>query len=143
MYHTYNCLCEDYLKKLADKGDKKALLEINKRKNTPIKMIKKSKKKNERKKVIAYFLFALFFILFGFFAGILYVTFAPYKTPATVTEIEGDLITVTTDHGNMYQFYGNGFCNGDKVVISIDNKRDNDYTNDEIVDVVIKRRQKR
>ena len=138
MYHTYNYLCEDYLKKLADKGDKKALLEINKRKNTPIKTIKKSKKKNERKKVIAYFLFALFFILFGFFAGILYVTFAPYKTPATVTEIEGDLITVTTDHGNVYQFYGTGFHKRDKVIISIDNKGDNDFNNDEVVDAKIK-----
>ena len=66
MYHTYDCLCEDYLKKLADKGDKKALLELEKRKNTPVKIAKKSKKKDERKKVIAYFLFILFFILFGF-----------------------------------------------------------------------------
>lgn len=136
MYHTYDCLCEDYLKKLASKGDKKALLELKKRKNNPpVKTVKKSKKKNEGKKVITYFLFILFFVVFGFFAGILYVTFAPYKTPATVTEIEGDLITVTTEHGNMYQFYGNGFCNGDKVIISIDNKRDNDFNNDEIVNV--------
>lgn len=90
---------------------------------------------NERKKVIAYFLFILFFTLFGFFAGILYVTFAPYKTPATVTEIEGDLITVTTDHGNVYQFYGTGFHKRDKVIISIDNKGDNDFNNDEIVNV--------
>lgn len=138
MYHTYDCLCKKFLKKLADKGDKKALLELEKRKNTPVKIAKKSKKKDERKKVIAYFLFILFFTLFGFFAGILYVTFAPYKTPATVTEIEGDLITVTTDHGNMYQFYGNGFCNGDKVIISIDNKRDNDFNNDEVTNVIKK-----
>lgn len=137
MYHTYNCLCEDYLKKLADKRDKKALLELKKRKNCVSKSPKqnKSKKKNEEKKVIAYFLSILFFVVFGFFAGILYVTFAPYKTPATVTEIEGDLITVTTEHGNMYQFYGTGFHNRDKVIISIDNKRDNDFNNDEVVDV--------
>ena len=90
---------------------------------------------NKRKKVIAYFLFILFFTLFGFFAGILYMTFAPYKIPATVTEIEGDLITVTTEHGNMYQFYGTGFHKRDKIIISIDNKRDNDFNNDEVVDV--------
>lgn len=135
MYHTYDCLCKEYLEKLTSKGDKKALLELEKRKNTPAKMVKKSKKKNERKKVIAYFLFAIFFILFGFFAGILYVTFAPHETPATVTEIEGDLITVITEHGNMYQFYETGFCNGDKVVVSIDNKGDNNFNNDEIVNV--------
>lgn len=93
---------------------------------------------NEEKKVITYFLFILFFVVFGFFAGILYATFMPYKVSATVTEIEGDLITVTTDHGNAYQFYGNGFCNGDKVVVSIDNKGDNNFNNDEIVDVKIK-----
>lgn len=95
---------------------------------------------NERKKVIAYFLFILFFTLFGFFTGILYVTFAPYKTPATVTEIEEDLITVTTEHGNMYQFYGTGFHKGDIVIITFDTKGDNDYTNDEIVDAVIERK---
>ena len=93
---------------------------------------------NERKKVIAYFLFILFFTLFGFFAGILYVTFAPYKTPATVTEIEEDLITVTTEHGNMYQFYGTGFYNGEKVIVSIDNKGDNDFNNDEVTNVIKK-----
>ena len=137
MYHTYNCLCEDYLKKLADKGDKKALLELEKRSRiNPL--VKKSKKKDERKKVIAYFLFILFFTLFGFFAGILYVTFAPYKTPATVTEIEGDLITVTTEHGNAYQFYGTGFHKGDIVIITFDTKGDNDCTNDEIVDAKLK-----
>ena len=78
---------------------------------------------NERKKVIVCFLFILFFILFGFFAGILYVTFAPYKTPATVTEIEGDLITV---------------YNGEKVIVFIDNKGDNDFNNDEITNVIKK-----
>ena len=94
---------------------------------------------NERKKVIVCFLFILFFILFGFFAGILYVTFAPYKTPATVTEIEGDLITVTTEHGNMYQFYGTGFYNGEKVIVFIDNKGDNDFNNDEVTNVIKRR----
>ena len=138
MYHTYNCLCEDYLKKLADKGDKKALLELEKRSRiNPL--VKKSKKKDERKKVIAYFLFILFFTLFGFFAGILYVTFTPYKTPATVTEIEGDLITVTTEHGNAYQFYGTGFYNGEKVIVFIDNKGDNDFNNDEVTNVIKRR----
>ncbi len=67
-----------------------------------------------------------------------YLPYMPYKTDATVTEIEGDLITVTTEHGNMYQFYGTGFCNGDKVIVSIDTKGDNDCTNDEIIDVEIK-----
>ena len=140
MYHTYNCLCEDYLKKLADKGDKKALLELKKRRKCASKSPKqkKSKKKDERKKVIAYFLFILFFTLFGFFAGILYVTFAPYKIPATVTKIEGDLITVTTEHGNAYQFYGTGFYNGEKVIVSIDNKGDNDFNNDEVTNVIKK-----
>lgn len=93
---------------------------------------------NERKKVITYFLFILFFTLFGFFAGILYVTFAPYKTPATVTEVEGDLITVTTEHGNAYQFYGTGFYNGEKVIVSIDDKGDKDFSNDEITNVIKK-----
>lgn len=93
---------------------------------------------NERKKVTAYFLFALFFILFGFFTGILYMTFAPHKTPATVTEIEGDLITVTTEHRNMYQFYGTGFSNGEKVIVSIDNKGDKNFNNDEVTNVIKK-----
>lgn len=137
MCHGYDCLCENYLKKLANKGNKKALLELKKKKNCASKSPKqnKKKKKNEEKKIITYFLLILFFIVFGFFAGILYVTFAPHKTPATVTEIEGDLITVTTEHGNMYQFYGTGFCNRDKVIISIDNKGDNNFNNDEIVNV--------
>lgn len=136
MYHTYNYLCEDYLKKLASKGDKKASFELKKRKScTKSPKQNKNKKKNEEKRVIIYFLFILFFVVFGFFAGILYVTFAPYKTSATVTEVEGDLITITTEHGNAYQFYGNGFCNGDKVIVSIDNKRDNDFNNDEVVNV--------
>ena len=138
MYHTYDCLCKEFLEKLASKGDKKALLELEKRKNTPAKIVKKSKKKNKRKKVIAYFLFALFFILFGFFAGILYATFAPHKTSATVTEIEGDLITVTTEHGNAYQFYGTGFSNGDKVIVSIDDKGDKDFSNDKVTNVIKK-----
>ena len=142
MCHGYDCLCKEFLKELANKGDKKALLELEKRKSHTPKSPKQSKKrkKDEREKVIAYFLFILFFTLFGFFAGILYVTFAPYKTPATVTEIEEDLITVTTEHGNAYQFYGTGFYNGEKVIISIDNKGDNDFNNDEIVDVIIERK---
>ena len=93
---------------------------------------------NERKKIIAHFLLILFFIVFGFFTGILYATFAPHKTSATVTEIEGDLITVTTEHGNAYQFYGTGFYNGEKVIVSIDNKGDNDFNNDEVTNVIKK-----
>lgn len=140
MYHGYDCLCENYLKKLANKGDKKAFLELKKRKNCASKSPKqnKKKKKNEEKKVITCFLFILFFILFDFFAGILYATFMPYKVFATVTEIEGNLITITTDHGNAYQFYGTGFYNGEKVIISINNKGDNDFNNDEVTNVIKK-----
>lgn len=67
-----------------------------------------------------------------------YLPYMPYKTDATVTEIEGDLITVTTDHGNVYQFYGTGFHKGDIVIITFDTKGDNDCTNDEIVDAKLK-----
>lgn len=141
MYHTYDCLCENYLKKLASKGDKKASFELKKRKScTKSPKQNKNKKKNEEKRIVIYFLLILFFVIFGFFAGILYVTFAPYKTPATVTEIEGDLITVTTEHGNAYQFYGTGFHKGDTVIVTFDTKGDNDCTNDEIIDAVIKGR---
>lgn len=126
------------LKNSQVKETKKHSLNLKKERTHLLKLLKKAKKKDERKKVIAYFLFTIFFILFGFFAGILYVTFTPYKTPATVTEIEGDLITVTTEHGNAYQFYGTGFYNGEKVIVSIDNKGDNDFNNDEITNVIKK-----
>jgi len=84
--------------------------------------------------------FYIFFISLTLFVVILlmyaaYLPYMPYKTDATVTEIEGDLITVTTEHGYMYQFYGTGFHKRDKIIISIDNKRDNDFNNDEVVDV--------
>ena len=67
-----------------------------------------------------------------------YLPYMPYKADATVIEVEGDLITVTTEHGNAYQFYGTGFHKRDEVIITFDTKGDNDCTNDEIVDAKIK-----
>ena len=67
-----------------------------------------------------------------------YLPYMPYKADATVTEIEGEIITVETKHGNAYQFYGNGFYNGEEVTIYINTKGDKNVSNDEIVDVKIK-----
>lgn len=63
-----------------------------------------------------------------------YLPYMPYKANATVIEVEGTLITVETEYGNVYQFYGTGFYNGDKVIISIDTKGDKSVDNDEVVD---------
>lgn len=83
--------------------------------------------------------FRIFFISLTLFVLVslmyaAYLPHAPYKADATVIEVEGTLITVETEYGNVYQFYGTGFCNGDKVIISIDTKGDKSVDNDEIVD---------
>lgn len=44
MCHGYDCLCENYLKKLASKGDKKAFFELKKRKNCASESPKRNKK---------------------------------------------------------------------------------------------------
>lgn len=85
-----------------------------------------------------------FFITFMLLAGICYadtVANSPfYKTTVEVVKVENETITIRTETCQEYQFYGTGFHKGDKVVITFDTKGDDDCTNDEIIDAVIKRR---
>lgn len=87
------------------------------------------------------------FITFMLLVGVCYadtVTNSPfYKTTVEVVDVEGEEVTIETKTYQEYQFYGNDFHKGDIVIITFDTKGDNDCTNDEIVDAVIKRRQKR
>lgn len=84
------------------------------------------------------------FITFMLLVGVCYadtVTNSPfYKTTVEVVNVEGEEVTIRTKTYQEYQFYGTGFHKGDEVIITFDTKGDNDYTNDEIVDAVIKRR---
>ena len=90
-----------------------------------------------------------FFITFMLLAGVCYadtVTNSPfYKTTVEVVDVEArkeaeTTVTIRTKTYQEYQFYGTGFHKGDTVIITFDTKEDNDCTNDEIVDAVIKRR---
>ena len=84
------------------------------------------------------------FIVFMFLVGVCYadtVTNSPYyKATVEVVNVEGEEVTIETKTYQEYQFYGTGFHKGDIVIITFDTKGDNDCTNDEIVDAVIKRR---
>ena len=84
------------------------------------------------------------FITFMLLVGVCYadtVANSPfYKTTVEVVDVEGEEVTIETETYQEYQFYGTGFHKGDIVIITFDTKGDNDCTNDEIVDAVIKRR---
>lgn len=84
------------------------------------------------------------FIVFMLLVGVCYadtVTNSPfYKTTVEVVNVEREKVTIETKTYQEYQFYGTGFHKGDTVIVTFDTKGDNDCTNDEIVDAVIKRR---
>lgn len=90
-----------------------------------------------------------FFVTFMLLAGICYadtVANSPfYKATVEIVDVEVEkgvetIVTIRTKTYQEYQFYGTGFHKGDTVIVTFDTKGDNDCTNDEIVNAVIKRR---
>lgn len=85
-------------------------------------------------------------IVFMLLVGVCYadtVTNSPfYKATVEVVDVEAGkeatTVTIRTKTCQEYQFYGTGFHKGDIVIVTFDTKGDNDYTNDEIIDAVIK-----
>lgn len=37
--------------------------------------------------------------------------------PATVTNVDGDIVAVELENGNVYEFYGDGFCEEDEIEV--------------------------
>lgn len=58
-----------------------------------------------------------------------------YTKHGVINSVRGDIINIIDEDGESWDFYGEGFGQGDKVVITFDNKADNDKYNDEVVKV--------
>lgn len=42
------------------------------------------------------------------------------KVPATVTNVNNGIVTIVYN-GNYYEFYGEGYCINDKIIVTFDN----------------------
>lgn len=42
------------------------------------------------------------------------------KVPVTVTNVNNDIVTIVYN-GNYYEFYGEGYCINDKIIVTFDN----------------------
>ena len=76
--------------------------------------------------------------LLGLVAGILLATSHLYPMSGIITEVnrEADTVTVTTQNGHMWEFFGaEGWCEGDIAALLMNDMGTAKVTDDEIVSV--------
>ena len=73
-------------------------------------------------------------VLAGMFLGLTIVN-SKYVKPCIVVDVDSEVVTIQTEQGDYYEFYGNGFEQGDSVRVTFHDNETIGITDDFIINV--------